>query len=109
MGARMGAFLIDVGLSAAAALSVTWPEPPQNLSLAVWAALTVFAVALFGATPGQWMLGLRVASVRGATFVGAWAIPRTALIFLIVPALITDADGRGWHDRLCRTLVIRTR
>ena len=45
----------------------------------------------------------------GRAIVGLWAVPRTALTFLIVPVLVTDRDGRGWHDRLCRTVVIRTR
>jgi uncharacterized RDD family membrane protein YckC len=105
----MGAFLVDIGLSAAAALAVTWPEAPRNMSLVVWAALTILTVALFGATPGQWIVGLRVAKVRGAAFVGAWAILRTALIFLVLPPLVSDADGRGWHDRLCGTIVVRSR
>jgi uncharacterized RDD family membrane protein YckC len=38
-----------------------------------------------------------------------WAVPRTALVFLIVPPLVVNADGRGLHDRLCRTIVLRTR
>lgn len=109
MGARMGAFLIDITLCALGAFAVTWPDPPQNLSLGIWAAVTILTVALFGFTPGQWMLGIRVASVRGATFVGAWAVPRTVLVFLIIPPLVSDADGRGWHDKLCRTIVLRTR
>jgi len=109
MGRRVGAFVIDIALSAALALAFTWPEPPKNLSLYLWAGVTVLTVALFGITPGHAALGLRVASVRGATFLGAWAIPRTVLIFLIVPPLLTDADGRGLHDRLCHTIVLRTR
>jgi uncharacterized RDD family membrane protein YckC len=109
MGRRVAAFVIDIALSAAAAVAVTWPEPPQNLSLYIWAGVTVLTVALFGMTPGHWAMGLRVASIRGATFLGAWAVPRTALVFLIVPPLLADADGRGLHDRLCRTIVLRTR
>ena len=40
---------------------------------------------------------------------GLWAMPRTVLIFLIVPPLVLDANGRGLHDRLCRTVVLRIR
>lgn len=109
MGARMGAFLIDIGLCAAAALAVTYPELPKNWSLVIWFGVTIVTVGLFGATPGQWLLGIRVAKVRGSAFVGAWAVLRTALIFLIVPPLVGDADGRGWHDKACRTIVLRTR
>lgn len=109
MGRRVAAFAIDITASSLVAWAVTWPAPPQNLSVAVWAAVTILAVALFGMTPGQWLLGIRVASVTGALLVGAWAVPRTALIFLLIPPLLADADGRGLHDRLCRTIVLRFR
>ncbi len=109
MGRRVAAFLIDIAACALLALAFTWPAPPGNLSLAIWAGMTLFSVAVFGMTPGQWMLGIRVASIHGATVLGAWAIPRTALIFLLVPPLLGDADGRGLHDRLCRTIVLRAR
>jgi uncharacterized RDD family membrane protein YckC len=114
MGARIGAFLIDIVLSALVAWWITAPEAPRNTSLLVWAVMTVLAVGLFGITPGQGALGIRVVPVSpdGApvrSFVGLWAVPRTVLIFLIVPPLLLDANGRGWHDRLCRTVVLRIR
>lgn len=109
MGRRAAAFVIDIVACALLALSFTWPEPPQNLSLAIWAGVTIFAVGLLGASPGHWIVGIRVASVRGAVIIGAWAVPRTVLIFLVVPVVIVDGDGRGLHDRLCRTIVLTTR
>jgi uncharacterized RDD family membrane protein YckC len=41
--------------------------------------------------------------------VGLWAVPRTILVGLLIPPLLQDADGRGLHDRLCRTVVVRAR
>lgn len=108
-GPRLGAFFIDIVLSAAAAWAVTAPEAPQNWSLAVWAVLTVVTVGVFGQSPGQAALGMRVVPVDGRNLVGLWAVPRTVLIFLIVPPLVMNGDGRGLHDRLCRTVVIRSR
>lgn len=108
MGGRFGAFFIDIVLAAGLAWIFTAPQAPQNLSLVVWAVMTVVMVAVFGFTPGQAAVGIRVAPI-GRTFVGWWAIPRTALIFLIVPPLVANPDGRGWHDRLCRTVVVRMR
>jgi hypothetical protein len=35
------------------------------------------------------------------------AVVRTGLLVLLVPALIVDADGRGLHDRLTGTAVVR--
>ena len=109
MGVRIGAFVIDLILSGLIALLFTRPELPKNWSLLVWFAITTVAVGLFGSTPGQVVLGLRVAPVGGHALVGMWAIPRTVLIFVVVPPLLTDVDGRGLHDRLCHTVVVRTR
>jgi uncharacterized RDD family membrane protein YckC len=109
MGRRIGAFVIDIVLSALAAWVITAPEPPQNTSLLVWAVMTVLTVGLFGITPGQAALGIRVVPTGGGSFVGLWAIPRTVLVFLVVPPLLLNSDGRGLHDRLCRTIVLRLR
>jgi len=109
LGARVAAFVIDLVLSFAVAYLFTRPDLPKNWSLLVWAVMTVIAVGTFGFTPGQAMVGIRVASIRMKSFVGLWAVPRTLLTFVIVPPLILDADRRGLHDRLCRTVVIRTR
>jgi len=32
---------------------------------------------------------------------------RTVLLFLLVPAVVFDRDGRGLHDRLSDTAVVR--
>ena len=78
--------------------------------LGVWFLITAVPVALFGASPGKVALGLRVASLDSAAVIGVpRALLRTALIALVVPPLIRDADGRGWHDRATRSIVVRTR
>lgn len=109
MGSRVLAFLIDLAVSFGVALLFTRPALPQNWSLVVWAGMTIFAVGVFGFTPGQAALGIRVAPLGGRSFVGVWSIPRTVLTFVVVPPLIVDADGRGLHDRACRTVVVRNR
>ena len=35
------------------------------------------------------------------------ALLRTLLLYLLVPALISDRDGRGLHDRFAGTVVVR--
>jgi uncharacterized RDD family membrane protein YckC len=78
--------------------------------LGVWFLLTALGVALFGASPGKTLFGIRVASVDAAAVIGVpRALLRTALIALVVPPLMRDGDGRGWHDRAARTVVVRTR
>lgn len=78
--------------------------------LGVWYLITAVGVGVFGASPGKTLLGIRVASVDAAAVIGIpRALLRTALIALVVPALIRDRDGRGWQDRAARTVVVRTR
>ncbi|RIJ70705.1 RDD family protein [Nakamurella silvestris] len=108
LGLRAGAFLIDITGSALIAWAFTAPYAPTNWSLLVWAIITVIPIAVFGQTPGQVVVGIRVAPL-GRKYVGLWAVPRTLLCSLIVPAVITDYDGRGLHDRWCRTVVVSTR
>ena len=112
MGARVAAFLVDIVLSALLTWAFTAPEAPRNWSLLTWGLLTVLGVGALGVTPGQLMLGIRVATLHpagGSPRVGLWAIPRTILVALLIPPLLLDADGRGLHDRLCRTVVVRAR
>ena len=37
------------------------------------------------------------------------ALLRTALLVLLVPALVYDRDKRGLHDRAAKTVVVRAR
>ena len=63
---------------------------------------------LFGFTPGQYALGLQVASIDNRMHVGTGrAAVRGLLIALVIPALFTDTDGRGFQDRLTATAVVR--
>ena len=78
--------------------------------LGIWYLLTAVPVAVFGASAGMTALGIRVASLDSAAVIGVpRALLRTALIALVLPALARDEDGRGWHDRATRTVVVRSR
>ena len=101
-------WLIAYGLAAlgltAGLLSV---QALSTSVLAIWIVVGVVAVRLYGFTPGQYALGLRVASVDSRMHVGLGrAIVRSLLIALVIPALFTDADGRGLQDRLTATAVV---
>jgi uncharacterized RDD family membrane protein YckC len=107
-GARVGAFCVDAIGSALVAGLFTAPRLPGNWSLAVFAAVTVVSLVAFGQTPGMRLLGLRLAHPRQEGRLAPWrAVVRTALLLLLVPALLVDADGRGLHDRLTDTAVVR--
>jgi len=54
------------------------------------------------------MMKLRVLSWPDYLFVKPGAIfIRTFLIALVIPAVVTDKDGRGLHDRIAKTVVMR--
>ena len=114
-GRRLAAITIDwlLGYGIAALLAGPDALATPNFSwtvLGVWFLLTALPVALFGASAGMTAVGIRVASIDSAAVVGVpRALLRTALIALVVPPLVRDADGRGWHDRATRTIVLRTR
>ncbi len=82
-----------------------WHGTPAVIA---WVVVGTVSVRLFGFTPGQYALGLRVVSVGRSPYVGLGrAFVRMLLVLLAVPALLTDADGRGLQDRLTNTAVLR--
>ncbi len=113
-GARAVAFIVDlvlaslIGALLAGALGTT-PLQRNLVSTGVFAAMTVVTLMGAGQSPGMWLLGLRVRSLRDTrpTLGFVPAALRTALLVLLVPALITDRDGRGLHDRAAGTVVVR--
>jgi len=113
MGRRMVALLIDWLISyGLAALALAFGALSQRslatAVLVIWLVLGVVAVRLFGSTPGQLALGLGVAAVDGRIPVGVVRLAiRGLLVAMVVPALFTDYDGRGLHDRLTGTAVVR--
>lgn len=83
---------------------------PAWSSLMLFALLTVIGVGLFGRTPGHAVLGLHVVSLdTSARPAFGWALLRTGLLCLAVPPLLMNADGRGLHDRMARTVVVLSR
>ena len=105
---RIGAFLIDSLAAALIAGLFTAPDLPGNWSLLSFAVLTVAFLVIAGQTPGMRVLGLRLAHPRPGQRLAPWrAVVRTGLLILLVPALLVDADGRGLHDRITGTAVVR--
>jgi uncharacterized RDD family membrane protein YckC len=105
---RIGAFLLDAVAAALVAGLFTAPELPGNWSLLSFGLITVFTLVAFGQTPGMRVLGLRLAHPRAGQRLALWrAVVRTGLLMVLVPALVVDADGRGLHDRLTDTAVVR--
>ncbi len=107
-GTRVVAYFVDAILAALVAALFTAPDLPGNWSLLSFGIVYVVTLVAFGQTPGMRLLGLRLAHPREGRRLAPWrAVVRTALLMLLVPALIVDADGRGLHDRLTDTAVVR--
>jgi len=118
-GRRIGALMIDwfiadglVGLAVGVGLisqeTFLYTRTGSTSIAVVWIVLGIVAVRLFGFTPGQLALGLRVASVDHRMHVGIGrATVRGLLVFFVVPALFTDSDLRGYQDRFTNTAVVR--
>lgn len=111
-GRRAAALLVDWLISyGLAALGLTLGLYDNTFLatavLVVWFVLGVVSIRLFSFTPGQYLLGLRVASIDNRLHVGTGrAAARGLLIALVIPALFTDVDGRGIQDRLTATAVV---
>ena len=113
-GRRIIAFLIDWFASVLVAL-LAFPQFGYGTNASMLATLLVFALEvivltwLTGASFGQRILGLRVVSVDGGRLPLWRVVVRTALILLVIPAVVYDDQGRGLHDRAAGSMVVRVR
>ncbi len=113
MGRRVSAlvadWLIGYGLAALGmSLGLLGTAYLGTAVLAVWFVVGVTSVRLFGFTPGQYLLGLRVVSIDNRIHVGTGrAMLRGLMIALVIPPLFVDADLRGLQDQLTATAVVR--
>lgn len=122
LGRRFAAFVVDWSLCLVIVFGllpydvVVEPgvEPPLLLGvpesswalMGVFAALNILLVGLTGSTVGHRLLGLQVWQVRPGSFL-LQVVVRTALLCLFVPAVVTRADRRGWHDSLAGTRIVQ--
>jgi uncharacterized RDD family membrane protein YckC len=117
MGRRLLALLIDwvlceLIISAVTHHSVTKVNDPSYLATQYLTPVLCFLemyvlTAVSGLTIGKRLLGIRVIRTDGGRPGYVWAALRTVLLFLVVPALLSDRDLRGLHDRAADTIVVR--
>ncbi|CCK30609.1 integral membrane protein [Streptomyces davaonensis JCM 4913] len=109
-GRRLGALAVDWALCLLIAYGLITQS--YNEAAQIWAPILLFAlivltVGTLGFTPGKRLFGLRVIALDTGRVHPLRVLLRTVLMFLAVPALIWDRDGRGLHDRLARTVEVR--
>jgi uncharacterized RDD family membrane protein YckC len=113
-GRRVVAFLLDWFASVLVAL-LAFPQFGYGTNESMLATLLIFTAEvivltwLTGASFGQRIVGLRVISIDGGRLPLWRVVIRTALILLVIPAVVYDDQGRGLHDRLAASVVVRVR
>ncbi|APZ34484.1 RDD family protein [Microbacterium aurum] len=105
-GRRIAALAID--WAAAVIISIAFFAYDSFATLVVFAAVQILFLPTLGGSPGHRLVGLRLQLVGGG-WVGLWRpIVRTALLVLVIPAVIWDADQRGLHDKAAGTVLVRS-
>jgi len=116
--ARMGRRILALTVDWIASILVThlvFPNLVYGSEGFAAATLGIFATQVFlltattGASFGYKIAGIRLISISPARITYLKVLARTALLCLVVPALIWDRDGRGLHDKAVGTITMRTR
>ena len=112
IGRRFSALFID-WLVATFTTALFYPLFASSLAPSLFR-LGVFVIevglltALTGSSIGQRALGIRVVSFPDGLFITpSSAFLRTLLIALVLPALVIDKEGRGLHERITKSQVIK--
>ena len=112
VGRRLGGLAIDwfasAGIAVLAFRQFAYGTPGSMLAnTAVFYVEIVLFTFLISCSFGQKLLSMRVVNLNGGRL-SLWRIMlRTLLILLVIPALVMDSDGRGLHDRIVGSRVIR--
>jgi len=81
-----------------------WPQ------LIVFVLAHAFFVGLFGQTLGMMLARVRCVSMADGGAIGIpRALLRAVLLGLLIPAMISDGDGRGLHDRAAGSVMVLLR
>jgi uncharacterized RDD family membrane protein YckC len=108
MGRRFLALTLDWMMSWAVG-SLFFTQNTRQLWIpAVLFFQVVLLTVTTGSSAGQQIFRLSVVRYPQLTPVGLGAtLIRTLLILLVIPAVVFDRDGRGLHDRIAKTAVIK--
>ncbi len=113
LGRRIAALFIDwavAALSAVALTSVSYPpkNPAQNLMIVGFFIVEVaLLTGLLGVTIGKRLMGLKVENPQGKPIGIPRAVVRTALLSLVLPAIVMNDEKRGLHDIAAGSRVAR--
>ncbi len=104
-GRRIAALAID--WACAVVISIAFFSYDALATTVVFSIVQILFLPTLGGSPGHRLLGLRL-QLAGGGWVGLWRpIVRTVLLCLVIPAVIWDADQRGFHDKAAGTVLLR--
>lgn len=111
---RVGALFVDWMIAWATTLLITgasYGDAPDQMPF--WLPILVFWVevtlvtSLLGMSIGKRLFGIRVAGYDGRPIGPAGAAIRTALLCLVIPALLVTDRQRGLHDVAAKSIVVK--
>ena len=106
-GRRLGALVID--WLACVVMGRAFTADPLA-PLVIFAVENLLLLSTLGSTFGMRLLGIRVIRMGHPGLVDVFRVGlRTALLCLVVPAVVWDRDGRGLHDKAIGTAVVNVR
>src|SRR5699024_1315718 len=97
--------IVDWALSVATAILLF--DFHEFAVLGTFVVLNLLFISLIGATPGQFLLRLRVLPVQGRSPMPLRALVRTVLILLVIPAVVWNRDAQPLQDVAAGTAVVR--
>jgi uncharacterized RDD family membrane protein YckC len=87
-----------------------WSDFTENtMALVVFGLQAWLLVGFAGTTLGKAIAGTHVVRLDGGPVGPLWALARSLLLLLVVPALLWYRDHRGLHDRAAGSIVIESR
>ena len=107
IGRRLGALVVDWGIAYLISFAFFRPDPDGFWTLGIFAVEQILFLALLNGSIGHIIFRLRLVPLVPG-YLGIWRpIVRTALLVLVVPAVIYDKDQRGLHDKVAGTVLVR--
>lgn len=114
-GSRLGALLLDWGASMVVAIGAFGGGVLTDSGWKAWMVLVVFFVqksvltALTGSSFGQLVSRIGVVRADGTPIGVLRAVARTAMICVVLPAVVIGPERRGMNDLLLGTVVVSRR
>jgi uncharacterized RDD family membrane protein YckC len=111
VGRRLLGFVVDVVASYVIAALFVQKSSDGVPTPGAWASLvflveSVLLLSVAGQTIGMAVVRVRVIALNGDRLKPWWALVRTVLLLLLIPAVVWDADRRGLHDKASGAIVV---